>query len=142
MQALLKELQDAGDVKSHSYSCSPSAQQLNLYWLSQTRDDGTRTSGGSNSHHGSHSGGSETPVGVASTGGDGAMSRPDQHSLEEERRLKAEVATLKEKLHKLTTLKLNENKASAPSVLFSLYDVLYLERLFHFLTVTGRVMCT
>ena len=114
VQALLRELQDSGDIKSHSYSFSPSSQQLKLYWVSRKGDDGTRKSGDSTGHHGNCSGGDETPVGVASTGSDGVMSRPEQHLLEEERRLKAEVASLKEKLHKLTTLKLNENKVSAP----------------------------
>ena len=50
-------------------------------------------------------------MGLASAS-DAAMSRPDEHLLEEERQLKSEVTSLKEKLHKLTTLKLNENKAS------------------------------
>ena len=118
----MKELQDTGDVKSHSYSFSPSAHQLDLYWVSQTGDDGTRLSGGPIGHHGNRSGGCETPVGVVSTG-DGVMSRPDQRCLEEEKQLKAEVASLKEKLHKLTTLKLNESKASGPSVCLSAHMI-------------------
>ena len=75
-------------------------------------------------HRGKHSGGCEAPVGGAP--GDAVMSSPDKHSLEKERQLKAEVASLKEKLHKLTTLKLNEDKVSLTcwSVPVSLYEVL------------------
>ena len=115
LQVLLRELQEAGRVKSHCYSPSPSTEQLNLYWVSGKGDPGSRActvqSGGSTDCHGSQGGGCETPVGVASAR-DAVISRPDEDSLEEEKRLKAELASLKEKLHKLTTLKLNENKAS------------------------------
>lgn len=76
-------------------------------------------------HRGNHISGCETPVGVAS--GDAVISSPDGHSLEKERQLKAEVASLKEKLHKLTTLKLNENKVSLTcSVPVSLCKVLFI----------------
>ena len=79
-------------------------------------------------HRGKHSGGCEATVGVAS--GDAVISSPDEQSLEKERQLKAEVASLKEKLHKLTTLKLNEDKVSLTwSVPVSLYEVLLINGL-------------
>lgn len=126
-QASLKDLQDTGQVKSHCYSFNPSTQQLKLYWVSPKGHARTVHTVEPVDHRGKHIGGREAPVGGAS--GDAVMSSPDKHSLEKERQLKAEVASLKEKLHKLTTLKLNEDKVSHTccSVPVSLYEVLLID---------------